>query len=714
MHIFTKVKKYLLLISVFFTLAISSHLVYVYFYDGASKFPVVGWSISVWFIGDIPSLNPLEFSLNPANDYMLQFLYKSLLKYDSQSKRMEWNLANCDLGKDFSRIKCYIKTWNYWSDGSPITKDDVIATYNAIKESDINKPLKKMLESIDINDKGDYIEFSSNNADVLLLDSFAMPIVNKTQIDSFLSWKWVNNYITSGSYVFWNKELDPKLNIKKITVFRREWGWIKDIYISKYVFKFFADENAMMKNEDTLNIIYSESSLKKMIVSPRFYEYKYILPQYVWMFINSEKISNTDLRKIISFQLENANFADIFDEKDWKIINNPFFTDEKISPELKNKNMGKLFNDLGYFKKEYLMTQVGKKFDDQMQPVKTNTWIPSSTYFLTPTRSKISFISNTNEILLSWNVPTWTESVYINDYKLNSFVTWNTKFYFRAKKDFGTLKQGVNYFALSTQVWDKKMRRETITVYYYDKQEDLDKKKQEVLDNLAKVKEVWAKEKNKIEWDKQNEIAKINNLESIYYYDKNLNKFKLTLEYAWNWPIFQKLAEKIKAELKILWIEVELKQDDQKAMEDVVNKWNKNYDLMLTWINHWLFYYNIAPFFHSWQAKSWFNFSKIKNVSLDVLLEKLKSSTLSEEKLSSIEKESLSVLKEESVVKTFYSPYSVFYVDKNLKNINTVWMLPYSYYTYKIVENSYIKEDFVVDFTKKSFKWLMSWLLSKI
>ncbi len=149
-------------------------------------------------------------------------------------------------------------------------------------------------------------------------------------------------------------------------------------------------------------------------------------------------------------------------------------------------------------------------------------------------------------------------------------------------------------------------------------------------------------------------------------------------------------------------------------MEDVVNKWNKNYDLMLTWINHWLFYYNIAPFFHSWQAKSWFNFSKIKNVSLDVLLEKLKSSTLSEEKLSSIEKESLSVLKEESVVKTFYSPYSVFYVDKNLKNINTVWMLPYSYYTYKIVENSYIKEDFVVDFTKKSFKWLMSWLLSKI
>jgi len=63
----------------------------------------------------------------------------------------------------------------------------VLATYKTIKETDINKPLKQILSSINIKDRGDYIEFSSNNADVLLLDSFAIPIVKQSQIESILS-----------------------------------------------------------------------------------------------------------------------------------------------------------------------------------------------------------------------------------------------------------------------------------------------------------------------------------------------------------------------------------------------------------------------------------------------------------------------------------------------------------------------------------------------
>jgi len=76
---------------------------------------------------------------------------------------------------------------------------------------------------------------------------------------------------------------------------------------------------------------------------------------------------------------------------------------------------------------------------------------------------------------------------------------------------------------------------------------------------------------------------------------------------------------------------------------------------------------------------------------------------LTEEKLSSIEKESLDVLKREAVIKTFYSPYSVFYIDKNIKNLQTTDMLPYVYYSYETIKNSYIKEDAIIDFSKKSF-----------
>ncbi|HBA44950.1 TPA: hypothetical protein DEG21_03700 [Patescibacteria group bacterium] len=36
-------------------------------------------------------------------------------------------------------MKCYIKDSAVWSDGSPITKDDIIETYNTLKNTDINK-----------------------------------------------------------------------------------------------------------------------------------------------------------------------------------------------------------------------------------------------------------------------------------------------------------------------------------------------------------------------------------------------------------------------------------------------------------------------------------------------------------------------------------------------------------------------------------------------
>lgn len=711
MSVFKKIKKYLLILSIFFTLVFGSHLVYIYLYDWADKTPVIWWTVSVWFVWEIPNLNPLEFANNSSNDYILQFLFKSLLRYDSSSRTMEWNLANCDLWKDFSRIKCFIKAWNKWSDWSPILKEDVIATYRALKESSVNPIAKQALSQIDINDKWEYIEFLSKNADVLLLDVFSYPIIKQNQIDKIISWEITNKEIvTSWQYLFWQKELDQKYNTKKITILRDNDSSNTWSYIWKYVFKFYSDPNTLLKNEDSLNIIFEDSNTKKLFVSPRFLAYKYILPQYIGLFLNSEKISNVDLRKFILFQLENTSYDWVYNKDTWKEIFNPFFTNNRITPSRPNKDLSALLNSLWYFKKDVLETEVTKKYEEMLKPQKTNTWIAQSVYFTTPSNKKISFTNNLNEILVSWNVPNWTEAVYINDFKLTSFVPWNTKFYFRAKKEYNTLKPWINYYSLSTESWGKKVKRETISVYAYEKNEEIEAKKTEVLNNIWKTKNLTEAEKQKINQEKNNELAKISSLDSIYFYDKNLTKFKLSLAYLDNWKVFIDIANKIKDEFKTLWIDLNIESYDQKKIESIVKKWEKEYDLLLTWVNHWFYYYNITPFFHSWQAKEGFNFSKIKNTHLDLLLEKLKSSNLSQEKLNSIEKESLDVLRNEAVIKTFYNPYSVFYVDKNLKDVNYVEMFPNAYYTYDTIKNSYIMENWIINYSNKNLIDFINWL----
>jgi hypothetical protein len=115
------VRKYLSLLSILFVLVTGVHLVTVYLYEGSEVAPERGGAVSVGFVGSSPSLSPAQFRTDPAADFVLRFLYRSLLRYDIGSRTMQGDLANCDLGKNFSEIRCYVKDGARWSDGTPIT-----------------------------------------------------------------------------------------------------------------------------------------------------------------------------------------------------------------------------------------------------------------------------------------------------------------------------------------------------------------------------------------------------------------------------------------------------------------------------------------------------------------------------------------------------------------------------------------------------------------
>ncbi len=714
MSTYQKIKKYILILSVFFSVVIITHLVVIYFYDNSKLFPEQWGTISVWFIWNSPSLNPFEFWLDFSNDYILKFLYRSLLTYNITDKKIEWDIANCDFQKNFTNIKCFLKEDNFWNDWTKITKDDIVETYKYFKESDTNKSTKKLLENVDIKDNWEYLEFKPKNSDILILDIFLLPIIKKSEIDQLKlgNLNFTSLFTSSGPYNFTKKELDVKYDTKKITLTKNENPIYKNIFIWKYVFKFFNDKNSLIKNEDSLNIIFPPE-LESLHISPRFWIYNFILPQYIWFFLNSEKLTNLDIRKTILFHLWNSHFTELTESK-WKIIKNPFFSDTIITPELSNKNISSTINDLWFFKKDFLLQELNKKYDELLKPKKVTTWLPYSTYFKAPTDKLFHFHSWAPELLISWNVSTWVQSVYINDYKLKSFIPWNTKFYFRAKTELKSLKQWENFYTLYFEINWKKIKKETLTIYYYTDKEQLNKKYSELINRLSKTHILSPQEILKIRQNKEIEKQKLQNLDNIYYYDKNYNKYTLSLYYINQWSFFDYIAKKIKDELKLIWIDVLIKELDVKWVENIISKWIKDYDMILMWVNYGHFDYNVFPFFYSWQAKTWLNFSKIKNVSLDMLLEEIKSKEFSEEKLEKIKNQILTILKNEAILKTFFSPYVSFYIDQNLKNISNVKMLPYKYYSYDIIKNSYIKEERIIDFNTKNLLGFYNWLKSFI
>jgi ABC-type oligopeptide transport system substrate-binding subunit len=146
----------------------------------------------------------------------------------------------------------------------------------------------------------------------------------------------------------------------------------------------------------------------------------------------------------------------------------------------------------------------------------------------------------------------------------------------------------------------------------------------------------------------------------------------------------------------------------------MITKWEKDYDILITGINLGLFEYNIAPFFHSGQAKTGYNFSKLKNLALDTLLEDIKSHQLDNDRLRAVKSQILEILKNEAVIKTFYSPYNIVYIDRNLKNTSFVENIPYAYCVYDTIRNAYIKEKREMVTNNKNLFNYIQWILKLI
>lgn len=75
-----------------------------------------------------------------------------------------------------------------------------------------------------------------------------------------------------------------------------------------------------------------------------------------------------------------------------------------------------------------------------------------------------------------------------------------------------------------------------------------------------------------------------------------------------------------------------------------------------------------------------------------------------------MESQILEILKKENVFVPLYSPYNTFFIDKNLKQIKAVSVLPYASSLYDIGENTYLKETFTINFKGKSVSGMIDWL----
>lgn len=731
-----KIRKYLFLISIAVFVVTLSHLVYLYLYENAIIKPVKWWAITEWLIWSFPSLNPIK-NLSWNNQYVVSLLYRSLLKYDLEQGKIVWDIANCDISS-LANIECYINENAKWSDWTPITWEDVYETYHLIKATNSDIILTSLLEDTSIEYKDNIIKFKNNKQDVNFLNVFFQPILAKSVIEKLSDENIFWNFPTSLWLYSWNFKIssvssDTTIWISKIILERNE--YYNKSNISKVTLNIYPDINSFLKNKDSINIFNDSDNIVWNSI-PRLANYKYTLPQFVWLFINQNKITNTDLRTFILNKVNNDNLVDLLWKDNFVSVANPYLTEDSTNREPNSKNFESIMNTLWYNKKSQLINNIKKEEikNEETEKVEANekeikeenlsidSFQEKSSIIVKPNYvEKYNFITKEN-ILIEWNTDSWVEEVWINDYKLTWYNSWDKKFYYRLKKSYDSIEEWLNSYKIYFVIKWEKVFKEEIFFMYYEDQSILDEKKSELVNKLfdeynkSKIEVIEKKsesEKITLSEEEIKELDRLSKLDENTYYDKNWNPLSLSLYYSNTDKNIDTTAHFIESSLKELWIKVELYPFQLSDIAKILSN-KDDYDMILTGVNLWYFHFNIFPYLHSSQVTAWYNFSNIKRTSLDLLLEELKSNILHEDKIKDLEWKVIDILKEEQVLKTLYTPKINLLVDKNLKIWKVFEQIPSKYLRSYVLNSSYTKDEKVIDIENKSFLGFFWYIFKKL
>ena len=525
-YIAQRLKKYLFLISIIFIVLTTSHLIYSYIYSDAKETAIKWGSISEALIGQVPSLNPLKN--NSTNDkYINSIVYRSLSKYDNNTKTIVPDLAKCDR-RNLLKIECFLETNIKWSNWEEITKDDIIATFETLKNSKVNKIMNSLLKNTNIEKTKTSIIFNNTKKDINVLKIFFQPIVSKKILNIIskkeIEWNFsISSWLYSWKYKVTNILKDETSEITTITLEKNESYYKNNVYIDNVIFKVFPSVSNFLKNKNSINIFNDKNNLITWTV-PKLKAHKYTLPQYVSIFINSRKISDNDLREIILNQIDREEVIEKLWKNNYKKIENVYLSDIFIKENKTKKNIKNILNKKWYFNISDLKDKLDKELNAEkngsnnswsiLEQIKNISWevkinpnplsgaikkeeikLNSAEDIIKNSKSKIitspnwvdkyNFVSR-NDYLLKWKTKKDTTEVYINDYKLKNFTPYGKSFAYRISEKSWNFKKWENNYKIYFVIDWKKQLQEEINFYRDSNKENLKKAEKKFFEKKIK------------------------------------------------------------------------------------------------------------------------------------------------------------------------------------------------------------------------------------
>lgn len=243
-------KKYM---RIFSLISIFSVLIFLgnYLWTHHTIKPAQGGEYTEGIIGSPNLINPLFSSLNLVDADLAKLMYSGLFRFD-ENLTIQTSLAErYEIDKDGKTYHIFLKKNLKWSDGEPITSDDVGFTLERIQDPDTHSPLILLFQNVafeKINDR----EFT-----LTLKDAYA-PFINFLTVGLLPEHVWQEitptntrlstanlKPIGSGPYMIQTLTKDETGIIRSYTLKPNDYFAENAPFLKKLTFKFFPDLNTI-------------------------------------------------------------------------------------------------------------------------------------------------------------------------------------------------------------------------------------------------------------------------------------------------------------------------------------------------------------------------------------------------------------------------------------------------------------------------------------
>lgn len=279
--------------------------------------PVKGGDYAEGAIGSVKYVNPLYSNASDIDSDLTKLVYSSLFKRNGKAE-LENDLAESyEISSDGKSYAVKIRQDAVWHNGSAVTADDVVFTFEAIKNIKYKSPLRAAFSGVEIFKDGDYaVKFNLSEPYAAFLDILNFGIMPQElwqQIEpSAASLADLNlRPIGSGAYKFKSFTKDRYGNIKTYVLARNERYYGQIAYINTISFKIFGNSQeaiSSLNNNLVDGISYLAANDKNQIAasdSLNFYNLDF--PKFSIVFFNQKSnpfLADKKTRQALAYAID--------------------------------------------------------------------------------------------------------------------------------------------------------------------------------------------------------------------------------------------------------------------------------------------------------------------------------------------------------------------------------------------------------------------------